>query len=113
MIEPVILLNESIDRFVPLVSMFLALRRFESPVGIVGGVVKEELKIAVAQCAPGRIEVKLRNGVCQRGRWFVHCIGIEFENKIAVLEFSRIQLFEHVFVGEEPQVPRHGNQSTG
>ncbi len=46
--KPAIIANENRDGIVPSAWTFLTMRRFESSVGIIGGVVEEQLKIAVA-----------------------------------------------------------------
>ncbi len=81
--------------------------RFESPVGIVAGIVEEELKVAIAQCASGGVKIELGDRGCWLGGGLV-VLGVELEHVVSVAILGCFDLLEDVLVAENPEVLLHG-----
>ncbi len=67
------------------------MRRLKTPIGIVSGVVKQKLKVAIAQCSAGRIKEKLCRCRCGDFGGLI-VFRIELQYVIAVSEFGRLDL---------------------
>jgi len=76
----------------------------EAAVGVVPGIVEEQLEILVPQCSPRWIEIEGgydAGGNCGRTPFF---ISVELEGVVAVPEFRRLELAENICVMKEAEI---------
>lgn len=79
---------------------------FESTVRVIPRVIKEQLKIAIPECAAGGVKIEDLDG-SSLDRGGLVLIGVEFEDVVTVAVFARLDLLEEIFVAEDPKVAPH------